>query len=97
MLYRLSFISILVLSTTNVTVFAQERIDSGTLNCSALQKIIVQRGQVLVTHSGSYDRAVSNPGFCMRDEIVRALVIPAEDSRSCSAGYYCGSNEGDRK
>ena len=97
MLKSVLFTSVVALMITAPAI-SQTRATVSQLTCDAAFQFIINRGEVLVATSPStYERVVSNGGFCLRNESPRPVVTVTRDNPSCQIGVYCGQVEGDRK
>ena len=69
---------------------AQGRPSTMTMSCGQAQSLVASRGAlVLNTGQFTYDRFVSNQGYCQRDEITLMTVAPTADTAQCPVGLRC--------
>lgn len=85
--------------SASLTQTAHARPDTRTMTCEQARNFVRQKGAVVMsTGQFTYDRIVSNQGFCGWDEITWLKVAPTKDDPKCRVGYYCRPriNDGDR-
>jgi hypothetical protein len=69
---------------------ALARPDTRKMTCEGAQQFIRQNGAVVMTTGQyTYDRIVSNQGYCDSDEITWLKIAPTKDNPKCRVGYYC--------
>lgn len=69
---------------------AMARPDTRTMTCQQAQDFVRRSGAVVMsTGQHTYDRIVSNRGFCDADEITWLKIAPTKDNPKCRVGYYC--------
>lgn len=73
----------------SVTV-AQARLDTRTLTCAQVNALVAQEGQVMLnTGPNTFDRFVSENGFCDRDQVLQPRVVQASDTAQCPVRWTC--------
>ena len=61
-----------------------------TMTCGAAASMIQSRGAAVVdTGPNTFERPVSNEGYCQRGETAIPYFTPTRDNRACMAGYEC--------
>ncbi len=66
------------------------RPDTRAMTCEQAQNFVRQKGAVVMTTGQyTYERIVSNQGYCDVDEITWLKVAPTKDNPKCRVGYYC--------
>lgn len=66
------------------------RVNSRSLKCSELRRVVARRGAVIVYYGPSlYERVVAHGGYCEFDQVARPYHVPTRDRRACFAGYNC--------
>jgi hypothetical protein len=66
------------------------RADTRTMTCQQAQDFVRRSGAVVMTTGQhTYDRIVSNRGYCEPDEITWLKIAPTKDNPKCRVGYYC--------
>ena len=85
------FIATVALCAFSTTVMAQSsRPALHAMTCSAASSLIQSRGAAVVdTGPTTFERLVSNEGFCLRGETAIPYFTPTRDNRTCMAGYEC--------
>jgi hypothetical protein len=69
---------------------AQGRPSTTTMTCAAAKSFVQSRGAVVIGTGGdTYDRVVSNQGFCLYGQETKPLFSPTRDNADCHVGYYC--------
>ena len=70
--------------------FAQDRPLSEGMSCASAKRLVARRGAVvLYTGRDTYDRYVSNQGYCQREQTVQPARVPTADNPQCFVGYRC--------
>lgn len=60
------------------------RANSTAMTCDQVRSMIDQRGAVIMnTGPNTFDRYVSNRGFCQRTEIAKTDYVPTRDAAKC--------------
>ena len=68
------------------------RADTRAMTCQQAQDFVRRNGAaVMTTGRHTYERIVSNQGYCEVDEITWLKVAPTKDNPKCRVGYYCRS------
>jgi len=86
--------SLLILSVLiafqSSSALAQGRPDSTAMTCAQAAGLVKARGAVVMsTGPTTYDRYVSNRGFCTQTEITVPDWVATRDSNACFVGYRC--------
>lgn len=69
---------------------AQGRPNSTAMTCAQAAGLVSARGAVVMsTGPMTYDRYVSNRGFCTQTETTVPDWVPTRDSNACFVGYRC--------
>jgi hypothetical protein len=69
---------------------AMARPDTRTMTCQQAQDFVRRSGAVVMTTGQhTYERLVSNQGYCDFDEMTWLKVAPTKDNPKCRVGYYC--------
>jgi len=69
---------------------ANARPDSRTMTCGQVTAMVRQyKAVVMSTGRYTYDRIVSQFGFCGPTQKAVSAIVPAIDTPSCKAGYKC--------
>jgi hypothetical protein len=85
--------TVLATAILAVPLFAGEamaRPDTRKMTCEGAQQFIRQNGAVVMTTGQyTYERIVTNRGFCDFDEMTWLKIAPTLDNPKCRVGYYC--------
>ena len=69
---------------------AEARPNTTKMSCKAAAALVASYGAiVLSTGPTTYDRYVSDGGYCNPDEITKPAFVPTADNPQCFIGYYC--------
>lgn len=69
---------------------ALARPDTRAMTCQQAQNFVRASGAVVMTTGQfTYERIVTNRGYCDRDETTRIKVAPTRDDMQCRVGYRC--------
>lgn len=74
---------------------AQTRPMTPKMACADIQRLVVQRGAVVLGFGPDlYDRVVSTPRYCLPGAALIRIDVPARDTPACFAGYTCREADG---
>ena len=69
---------------------ALARPDTRKMTCQGAQQFVRQNGAVVMTTGQyTYERIVTNQGYCDYDEMTWLKIAPTIDNPRCRVGYYC--------
>ena len=81
------------LATTGA--MAQGRPMTTRMNCGEAQRLVAQRGAVVLGYGQErYDGVVSTPQFCLPGQVLVQMTMPTRDSAACFVGYTCREGDG---
>ena len=76
---------------------AQGRPSSTSMTCAGAAGFVAARGAVVIGTGGdTYERVVTDQGFCLRGQDTKPLFAPTRDNGACFIGYYCFEYPRDR-
>ena len=79
----------IVLTLLATSAVAQNRPMTPGMTCDAVQRMVAQRGAVVLGFGPDlYDRVVSTPRFCLPGEVLVPISVPTRNG-DCFAGYTC--------
>ena len=82
----------LALITSVSSVQAQQGPFTPSLPCRQVQQIVFASGAVVLsTGPHTYDRYVRDRSFCLIDEYLEPVWVPARDTPQCPVGYRCNN------
>lgn len=71
-------------------VHAQSRPNTLSMSCAQAQALVISRGVIVLgTGPQAYERYVSGPKFCNREEEARPAWAPTADNAQCYIGRRC--------
>lgn len=87
-------LSLLLVLGTGSAALAQTSGSTQAMTCQQAAGLVRAQGAV-VLHTGptTYNRFVSGPGFCTRDQITEPAWVGTADTAQCFIGYRCGQSE----
>jgi hypothetical protein len=69
---------------------ALARPDTRKMTCEGAKNFVRQNGAVVMTTGQyTYERIVTNQGYCDYDEMTWLKIAPTLDNPKCRVGYYC--------
>ncbi|MCC2097139.1 MAG: hypothetical protein KDJ29_09615 [Hyphomicrobiales bacterium] len=69
---------------------AQARPDTTRMSCPAARDMVSRYGAIVMNTGGhTFDRFVSNRGYCTPQEDIKPAFVPDRNGRSCFVGYTC--------
>lgn len=75
---------------------AQSRPMTPNMTCDAVQRLVAQRGAVVLGFGPDlYDRVVAYQRFCLPSEELEQITVPTRNG-ACFAGYTCKESDGRR-
>lgn len=85
-----AFLPILLSTIGTTAALAQSAGTTQAMSCGQAAGLVGARGAV-VLHTGpfTYDRFVSGPGFCLRDQTTEPVWVGTADVAQCFIGYRC--------
>jgi hypothetical protein len=85
-----SLLATSVITMPSLTGEALARPDTRKMTCEGAQQFVRQNGAVVMTTGQhTYERIVSNQGYCDFDEMTWLMIAPTSDNPRCRVGYYC--------
>lgn len=80
----------IILALAAQAAMAQSRPSTPQMSCAASQRLVQQRGAVVLGTGGyTYDRFVRDYSFCEHGEYAEPAWVPSKDAPSCFVGYRC--------
>ncbi|WP_428642704.1 hypothetical protein [Roseibium sp.] len=74
------------------------RPDTRNLTCDQARALVQKRGSVVMTTgTNTFEKFIADASYCMqRSMTLRSRLAPTKDNPSCTVGYRCHSNRGNR-
>ncbi|HZH50819.1 MAG TPA: hypothetical protein VEZ16_02955 [Microvirga sp.] len=89
-----ALLSILLSVGTGTAAMAQSAGTTLSMNCDQAAGLVRARGAVVLhTGAATYDRFVSAPGFCLRDQTTEPVWVRTADAAQCFIGYRCRQSD----
>ena len=97
MTLRAATIALIAIAACTTGAEAQGRPSATAMTCAAAASFVASRGAVVIGTGGdTFERVVTNQGFCLRGQDTRPMFSPTRDNGACFIGYYCFDPPRDR-
>ena len=97
MTLRAATIALIAIAACTTGAEAQGRPSTTAMTCAAAASFVASRGAVVIGTGGdTFERVVTNQGFCLRGQDTRPMFSPTRDHGACFIGYYCFDPPRDR-
>ena len=97
MTLRTATIALIAIAACTAGAQAQGRPSTTAMTCAAASSFVASRGAVVIGTGGdTYERVVTNQGFCLHGQETKPLFSPTRDNGACLIGYYCFDPTRDR-
>ena len=97
MTLRAATIALIAIAACTTGAEAQGRPSTTAMTCAAAASFVASRGAVVIGTGGdTFERVVTNQGFCLRGQDTRPMFSPTRDNGACFIGYYCFDPTRDR-
>ena len=97
MMLRTATIALIAIAACTTGAQAQGRPSTTAMTCAAAASFVASRGAVVIGTGGdTFERVVTNQGFCQHGQELRPLFSPTRDNGACLIGYYCFDAPRDR-
>lgn len=88
-MFRIAVSLIALIATTSAVAARPSTLG---MSCQQAQNFVAAQGAVVMTTGPhTFQRFVTNPGYCMTAEWAEPALAPTKDTRNCPLFYYCSA------